>query len=70
MDENENMCIFSCNLTRNYYTAFRCEFFFEFLFYHFLYYFLLGPFTNVILCKKPGIILCRNLLFWGLKSKG
>lgn len=70
MDENESICIYSCSLTKNYYTAFRCEFFFEFFFYHILYFCLFGPLINLVLAKKPGITLCKNLLFWGVESKG
>lgn len=39
------------------------DFFFEFLFYHLVFYILLGPFSNIIFCKWPGISLMSNMRF-------
>ena len=36
----------------------------EFFIYHLFFMGILGPFSILIFCKKPGIILIKNLKFW------
>ena len=44
----------------DYHVTFRLEIFLEFFLYH-VVWFTFGPLSNLILYKKPGLILMRNI---------